>query len=254
MKQPMKKDIFICNRFIIMRNSVSTPQYHSHHAIEFLFNARGDSKTYCEDHDHRGEFIIINRQKRHTIETDAHSLVIFINPETFEGRALRKFIRDSPCYTVPHLKTCVKKILMQIYNCDFTDETLSPLITELIFHQVDGNIEEMTALDSRIESLLKGLSRGELTGLKGKELSSRIFLSESRFQHLFKENTGITLSGYLLWFKTISAMKSVLTGKNITSAAMDAGFSDSAHFSRTFKKSFGLNPKTLLNLYKKVNE
>jgi AraC-like DNA-binding protein len=40
----------------------------------------------------------------------------------------------------------------------------------------------------------------------------------------------------------------VAGGETLTGAAAAAGFSDSAHLSRTFRRAFGLPPSALLNM------
>jgi AraC-like DNA-binding protein len=46
----------------------------------------------------------------------------------------------------------------------------------------------------------------------------------------------------------VRAIEVYAEGKSLTEAAHQAGFSDSAHFSRTFKRTFGLPATTLERL------
>lgn len=79
-------------------------------------------------------------------------------------------------------------------------------------------------------------------------LSSRIFLSESRLSHLFKENVGISIKKYLLWNRLKYSLKHLLTEEtNLKEAALEAGFSDQAHLSNTFKNFLGVNPAEVFN-------
>jgi len=73
------------------------------------------------------------------------------------------------------------------------------------------------------------------------EAAARIAgLSPSRARHLFVEQTGLPFRTYLLWLKIIRAVGLFSRGKSLTVAAHEAGFADSAHFSRTFKRMFGI--------------
>ncbi|RHX95832.1 hypothetical protein DLM76_02320 [Leptospira yasudae] len=74
------------------------------------------------------------------------------------------------------------------------------------------------------------------------ELASRVKLSPGRFRHLFREETNITFSGYKLWLKTGKAILSLAGKPELTAAAYEGGFSDQAHFSRIFRRSFGMSP------------
>ncbi len=73
-------------------------------------------------------------------------------------------------------------------------------------------------------------------------------LSASRARHLFVAHTGLPFKAYMRWLRLAQAVSLYATGRSLTEAAHDAGFADSAHFSRTFKRTFGL-PAATLRLY-----
>ncbi len=50
----------------------------------------------------------------------------------------------------------------------------------------------------------------------------------------------------MLWARIKRAVRATQRGANATEAALDAGFSDSAHLSRTFRAMFGLPPSLVL--------
>ncbi|MBK6705703.1 MAG: helix-turn-helix transcriptional regulator [Caulobacteraceae bacterium] len=70
-------------------------------------------------------------------------------------------------------------------------------------------------------------------------------ISASRLRHLFVEQTGLPFKTYLLWLRLTRAVERIAAGVSITEAAHDAGFSDSAHLSRTFRRMFGVAPAAL---------
>ena len=70
-------------------------------------------------------------------------------------------------------------------------------------------------------------------------------LSASRLRHLFVEQTGLPFRTYLLWLRLTRAVERFAAGASLTEAAHDAGFSDSAHLSRTFRRMFGVAPANL---------
>lgn len=67
-------------------------------------------------------------------------------------------------------------------------------------------------------------------------------LSESRLAHLFRAEVGLTFRAYARWFQLGRAARAIAVGKSLTEAAHSAGFSDLAHFTRTFVAMFGLAP------------
>ena len=86
---------------------------------------------------------------------------------------------------------------------------------------------------------------GEL--FAGAELATLIGLSESRMQHVFKEQMGIPIRRYVLWMRLRHVLELALSGSSLTTAAHSSGFSDLAHFTRTFRATFGIKPSALLS-------
>lgn len=84
---------------------------------------------------------------------------------------------------------------------------------------------------------------------RAKEIAFDLALSESRFLHLVKAELGIAWRPYLLWRRLICAVQAIKSGRSATDAAYLAGFSDSAHLSRTIKSTFGMTSKQLLTSF-----
>ena len=78
------------------------------------------------------------------------------------------------------------------------------------------------------------------------KIAFKVHLSESRFSHLFTEQIGIPFKRYVLWYRLQKAIEFVLMNYSLTQAAHASGFSDSAHFTRTFVKMFGATPSLIL--------
>ena len=76
-------------------------------------------------------------------------------------------------------------------------------------------------------------------------LAERVHLSSSRFAHLFKEQVGVPVRRYVLWQKMRRALDLAMAGNSLTTAALSAGFADSAHLSRTVRAIMGVAPEFL---------
>lgn len=64
-------------------------------------------------------------------------------------------------------------------------------------------------------------------------------LSPSRFQHVFTKVVGVPFRRYRAWCRMRAAIRAVVEGDNLTTAAHAAGFADQAHFARDFRRTFG---------------
>jgi AraC-like DNA-binding protein len=97
---------------------------------------------------------------------------------------------------------------------------------------------------AEILGILKGLPEKRISAA---ELARRAGLSESRLAHVIKEGTGMPTRQLLLWFRLMEAVERIFAGMSFTDAAYEAGFADSSHLSRTYKRMCGLNLSDLLN-------
>ena len=87
---------------------------------------------------------------------------------------------------------------------------------------------------------LASLPRSPLTAA---EASALCGMSESGFYRLFRDFTGLPFSSYELYFRLNCAAEELCRGElSIKQAAAEWGFFDTSHFSRAFKKQFGVSP------------
>lgn len=106
--------------------------------------------------------------------------------------------------------------------------------------------EPLQPRDERLERVLSHIAEHLDQPYELKQLAEAACLSESRLQHLFKEEMGIAISQYVLWERIKEAVRFTAGGNDLTSSALASGFSDSAHMSRTFKRMFGFSPSSIL--------
>jgi len=116
-----------------------------------------------------------------------------------------------------------------------------------ICQQIVGAIEngEKLPIDSRVAQSIQWIRSSRDEGISIQEIAAGVELSESRFSHLFTENVRVPVRRYLLWLRLRDAMHLLATGNSLTDIAHEAGFSDSAHLTRTFRSLLGIAPSAL---------
>ncbi|MDG9930356.1 MULTISPECIES: AraC family transcriptional regulator [unclassified Pseudomonas] len=77
-------------------------------------------------------------------------------------------------------------------------------------------------------------------------LAEQVGLSVPRLTQLFRQKIGIPIRRYRQWHRLFVTSVGVARGMNLTDAAMAAGFTDSAHFSHTFRTIIGMSPSAAL--------
>lgn len=101
-------------------------------------------------------------------------------------------------------------------------------------------------IDARIELVAKQIRDDPSTQTPARELAAAAGLSESRFLHLFRQETGSSLRRYRMWSRLIRAGAELAAGHNLTTAAAEAGFASPSHLADRFKTTFGLSATRLL--------
>lgn len=74
------------------------------------------------------------------------------------------------------------------------------------------------------------------------EIADKVNLSVPRLIQLFKQITGTPIRRFRLWHRIFATAEKLSKGVSLTEAAIASGFSDYAHFSRTYRELSGGNP------------
>lgn len=101
-------------------------------------------------------------------------------------------------------------------------------------------------MDPRIASAMTRINDAPAEATPLRELAAEAGLSESRFLHLFRRDTGTSLRRYRSWARLLRVGAAVSAGRSLTEASAEAGFASPSHLSDTFKATFGLSPSQLL--------
>ena len=104
------------------------------------------------------------------------------------------------------------------------------------------------SIDQRVKRVLRDLPNrlAEAEAVSLDAVASSVRLSPSRFLHLFTASVGVPLRPYVLWLRLQCGAGELARGKSVADAAYTAGFSDAAHFTRTFRRMLGATPRQVL--------
>ena len=99
-------------------------------------------------------------------------------------------------------------------------------------------------VDRRLQQALDAIQHQRLTVV---DAAALVGLSASRLTHMMTEQLGAPPRKWAAWFKLTNAIAhTVFVGGNLTQAAHEAGFADSAHLTRTSKQLAGVRPAMML--------
>lgn len=222
---------------------------HSHHAVEILlsFESVITLETFERVIEARG--ILLGPDISHANRGHGFVVLVFINPESDLGRRLNFLLNENTFSVIPDsVVENAKRFLDELLTSKFSEEEISALLTKLLVEDVTS-IERNYTPDLRIEKVVKHINTNLHKPLDFKKIKDIACLSESRLIHLFKKQFGIPIRKYVLWCRLQKAIKFYLKGHTLTQAAHIAGFSDVAHFTRTFVAMFGMSPSQILKSF-----
>lgn len=244
----MRNLIYIDKFFGWFIGNFDNNQSHRHYAIQLSIPI--DSPLTI--HSNNQEIIttspvLIQPNVPHKISSSTNHFLVLLNPASTIGHYWRKSTKDKIC---EFALAPANDLQCFLANTDVTRSNPTDLKVEInrILKSYDcycGSLLHQS--DERINEALSFLQTNATKVVSLEEIAQHCNMSPSRFLHLFKEQTGITYRRSQLWAKLIIAIQ-LLGTQTLTEIAHLAGFSDSAHFSRTFKESFGFSPHGFLKI------
>ena len=93
-----------------------------------------------------------------------------------------------------------------------------------------------------LATVIEDLASDPMSRMNQVELADRLQMERTAALRLFKAVTGQTFRRFKQWSGLRHAARQIASGELVRTAAMDAGFADTAHLTRTFRTSFGLTP------------
>lgn len=229
---------------VLPGNRPASNRMHSHHAFQLTLAAGGGVGIRTDQGLVPGPVILIAPDVPHAIEAEGRIALLFVDPESRAGAGLKQLLHNAPIARLPDLlgrEAELKRIWEQPPAAEAALVAVGVRLLDLVL----GRGAHRSELDPRIERVLHRLDERSEHGLTATEAADIACLSESRFSHLFVEQVGLPFRTFLLWRRLMRAVELLAGGKRLTEAAHHAGFADSAHFSRTFQRMFGLPAASL---------
>ena len=188
---------------------------------------------------------LVPSRMTHTIDVDAcgMSLVLFIEPETPQGKALSTRLQGRLELLAADDVADAARRLEQAWRVERNQDAVRAACVQLVQHVSQTAPREPS--DPRVLAAIEYIrqSVGEPVTLAA--VAHVANLSPERFRHLFVQETGMPLRTYVLWRRLLHVWTLLMDGETLSGAAHAAGFADSAHLSRTARTMFGLPPSAL---------
>ena len=213
----------------------SVVDVHHHQCFQVVVSLRNTIDSVIDGKAHQGlAGFIVNQYIKHACQAqDTEALVYFIDAESYQGWQIKNMLDGNPFIPIDTIPPVTDTDMARFAQA-LLDRLLPGFSTQ---RPIDDRIREtMTYIDYRL---------GDPLVLD--EVAGRVFLSAERFRHLFAQETGVPFSQYVLWKRIKQVIIQVLQhGLSMSTASIQNGFTDQAHFARIFRRTFGVPAKQLL--------
>lgn len=218
-----------------------TGTLHSHHAVQVTFALDGWYRLESGDLSVDTAVAAVAPDARHAITANGTVAFVYIEPESIAGRAaVRRLFAKRRL-------TPVDTALFGNLPADLLAAFRDPAVTEArlidigraLISKLSGEIEIAT-VDERVGKVISWANAQLATPIRLADAAAVAGLSPDRLRHVFVRHTGLPFRSYVRWLRLLKAVEAFSHGESLTDAAHQAGFADSAHFSRTFRRTFGV--------------
>lgn len=259
-------------------NSFRKVQPHRHNHYEFYFFRSGNAKYIVAGHQYEllpGDFLVIDPGQLHYPELQAGSkqqnyerYVFWVNAEFLAGildryPALRSLWNVKgrtgsalfrPSREAFRMLDLIQQSLVSAYRAEddpFRTASLHSIFVELLITMCriaeaqSYSVLPQKSLDlySHIVDYIHSHIRENITL---DVLSEELYASKSYISRVFREHLSMSVHQYILRLKTEHILEEARSGRPVTEAAVDYGFSSYSSFYRYCSKEFGMSPRELL--------
>jgi len=220
--------------------------FHKHHLIAIILSygepfeitqENGQAELY--------EAVFIQKDTNYKLESGDKDHVIFIHLDPYSKYGIQL---SQQVQSIQRLETgsfedvlndCLVWFRENNNNIQRTEQILNAIVSTVVSDT--PNTREM---DSRVVKCIQYIKQSDLEKIYIDQMAKLVYLSSSRLSHLFKEETGLTVRQFVLHRKLVKSIQAMYEEHNFTESSFMGGFSDQPHFTKTFKKAFGIKPSS----------
>jgi AraC-like DNA-binding protein len=235
---------FTCPAALFVWGAGSWSDLHRHHCVQLVMALSGTLRFRQRQRERWTTCgaVLVRADARHEVDARGTDVMIaFVDAESDLGAALsartQSHVAPIPADTVATWRAQLGT------PASLTAARVEPWVAQTLLHE-----RRPASIDHRVKRVLRALP-GMLAEGKGVSLgavAASVRLSPSRFVHVFTLSVGVPLRPYVLWLRLQCGARELARGKSVADAAYAAGFSDAAHFTRTFRRMIGATPSQIL--------
>lgn len=237
-------EIYLAKNHLLLKTGYKNPEMHSHSASHIIIGLEGDIKVSVNGESTVCGGALLPSGVSHTVDGFGRPLLVFmfdITSKVSEQVTRFKVLKGQE----------IERIISvwRSWGGGKTREDYEDFWTKVMAVLGISEVGSRVS-DERITAAMHFVKEHLHDDVTVKDAAESVYLSEGRFSHLFREETGIAFSGYLVMQKVFCVYMQIAEGVSITEASLAAGFSTPAHFATVNKKMFGITASDLRGDYR----
>jgi len=189
-----------------------------------------------------GEMAVVRPYTAHSVESDHPTVIcLVIEPETVPDHALvaleERFLGAARESMAARIRGAYEALRVAGRRDGFTTCEFDTIFL--------GERLAARPIDPRIATVMVRLRQFTSDNPTAADCAAMVHLSQSRFLHLFKEQTGISFRAFRAWKRARHLLHFVNENINLAHLAQDIGYPDSTHFSHSIRRFYGLKPRAI---------
>jgi AraC-like DNA-binding protein len=220
--------------------------FHKHHLIAIVLSFTESFEIVHENNQSNTyEVALIPKDTLYKLSTSDIDYTVFVHLDPYSeiGITLTQNERGIQGLNRSDFLVTLNKIKDWFEGTDNTSQRIYYLLHSTVTTVTNGKFTPRK-IDERVLQCIRLIRNSEVGTVQLQRMSDEVFLSPSRLSHLFKEETGLTFRQFVLHCKLIKSLQAMHSQQNLIEASLIGGFSDQPHFTKTFKKSFGITPSS----------
>lgn len=237
-----KGRIYLDAGLILYIGPGSAAEPHSHNAVQFVWSDNGPFSVVANRRRLRRAAVLVPANSSHALDaSNRHIALLLVESHGARGAALNAVALSAGLSELTK-RLAAHSMPTQNMPPDMLSSWADDIMHALGVETMRSPISSITrrAIDY-IERNLEGVPRVA-------DIARTLSLSPTRVTHVFSREVGIPFRRFVLWTRIKQAVSLHRDGADLTRAAVGAGFSDAAHFSRTFRAMFGLSPSLVVSV------
>jgi AraC-like DNA-binding protein len=209
---------------------------HAHHAWKVhvgldapVWVKPSECQAVCE-----ARVIVVPPNVQHATGARGWSVALFVEP----GSRATAWRETSPAYAIDGVQA--RRLVGLVNEAMSSSRVDIGCFVDQVARATFAPTTRARALDARVGAALAAIRRDVDVDLP--LLASGLRLSLDRLTHLVSEQTGMPLRRHALWQRVLRVLDAGARPVSLAAAAVEAGFADHAHMTRSFRRFLGRAP------------